>query len=46
VWIVPVVALVVALAGLTAAFARWRRREEAETSDEDRELVERALHDR
>jgi cytochrome c-type biogenesis protein CcmH len=45
VWVLPVVALVLALAGLTAAFARWRRRAEVETSDEDRALVEQALHD-
>lgn len=46
VWILPVVALVVALAGLTAVFARWRRLEGSTTSEADREIVERALHDR
>lgn len=46
VWILPVVALVLALAALTAAFARWRRTSVEETSDDDRALVERALRDR
>jgi cytochrome c-type biogenesis protein CcmH len=46
VWILPVVALVLALAGLTAAFARWRRMSPDETSDDDRALVERALRRR
>lgn len=46
VWILPVVALVVALAGLMAAFARWRRRDGTATSEDDRQLVEQALHDR
>lgn len=46
VWILPVVALVLALAGLTAAFARWRRMSPDETSDEDRALVDRALRRR
>jgi cytochrome c-type biogenesis protein CcmH len=45
VWVLPVVALVLALAGLTAAFARWRRRVEVTTSDADRQLVEQALRD-
>lgn len=43
VWILPVVALVVALAGLTAVFARWRRTPETAATDEDRALVEQAL---
>jgi len=43
VWILPVVALVVALAALSAAFARWRRAPATAATDEDRELVERAL---
>lgn len=43
VWVLPVVALVLALAGLTAAFARWRRSSDVHASEEDRELVERAL---
>jgi cytochrome c-type biogenesis protein CcmH len=48
VWIIPVVALVVALAGLTAAFARWRRREDLDVADAeaDRRIVDQALHDR
>ena len=46
VWILPVVGLVLALAGLTAAFARWRRMTPDETSDEDRALVDRAMRDR
>jgi cytochrome c-type biogenesis protein CcmH len=46
VWVVPVVALVLALAGLTATFARWRRRTAAVTSDEDRALVDAALRGR
>jgi cytochrome c-type biogenesis protein CcmH len=46
VWILPVVALVVAFAGLAAAFARWRRGSETSASDADRALVEQALHDR
>ena len=43
VWTIPVVAGVAAVAGLAAVFVRWRRREEAEVSDEDRALVEEAL---
>lgn len=43
VWILPVVALVVALAALSAAFARWGRSPATGATDEDRELVERAL---
>lgn len=48
VWMLPVVAFVVALAGLTAAFARWRRREglAAGDAEADRRLVDQALHDR
>ncbi len=46
VWIVPVVALVLALAGLSAAFARWRRTSPATASDADRALVDDALHGR
>lgn len=43
VWILPVVALVVALATLAAAFARWRRTPQTAATDEDRALVEQAL---
>ena len=46
VWVVPVVALVLALAALSATFARWRRRATARASDEDRALVDAALHRR
>jgi cytochrome c-type biogenesis protein CcmH len=46
VWILPVVALVVALAALSAAFARWRRTPATAATDEDRHLVERALEER
>lgn len=46
VWILPVVAVVVALMALSAAFARWRRAPEIEATDEDRALVERALRER
>ncbi len=45
VWIIPVVAIVVAVAGLAAAFARWRRSEDVQTTDEDRALVAAALAD-
>jgi cytochrome c-type biogenesis protein CcmH len=46
VWALPVVFLVLALAGLTATFARWRRASAGAASDEDRALVEQALADR
>jgi cytochrome c-type biogenesis protein CcmH len=46
VWVLPVVALVIALAGLAAAFARWRRTPERHASDADRALVEEALERR
>ncbi len=46
VWILPVVALIVALAALTATFARWRRTPSAVASDEDRALVDQALSSR
>lgn len=42
VWILPVVALVLAIAGLAVAFRRWRTRTGVPVSDEDREMVERA----
>jgi cytochrome c-type biogenesis protein CcmH len=41
VWVLPVAALVVALAGLFVAFRRWRALP-AELTDEDREAAERA----
>jgi cytochrome c-type biogenesis protein CcmH len=43
VWILPVVALVFAAAGLTVAFRRWHARTEGEISDSDRRLVEAAM---
>jgi cytochrome c-type biogenesis protein CcmH len=45
VWLVPVVAVVVAVVGLGLAFARWRPRRggAVPVSDGDREAVERAL---
>ena len=46
VWILPVVALVVALAGVSAALARWRRTTATSASDADRALVEQALRER
>jgi cytochrome c-type biogenesis protein CcmH/NrfF len=46
VWILPVVALVVALLALSAAFARWRRAPPTAATDADRALVDQALRDR
>lgn len=46
VWVLPVAALVLGLAGLSAAFARWRRPSSASATDEDRSLVEQALSER
>jgi cytochrome c-type biogenesis protein CcmH len=44
VWVVPVIAVVGAIAGLAVAFARWRpRRTSVKVSDADRALVEAAL---
>lgn len=43
VWVLPVVALVLGLAALSAVFARWRRAPALDATDEDRALVERAL---
>jgi cytochrome c-type biogenesis protein CcmH/NrfF len=45
VWILPVAALVVALAGMALAFHRWRRRTVVTVTDADRALVDRALDD-
>jgi len=42
VWVLPVVALVVALGGLVLAFRRWHRLTLAEVSDADRERVAQA----
>src|SRR5690606_29052673 len=46
VWVLPVVALVLGLAGVAAAFARWRRTPLTHASDADRALVEDALSER
>lgn len=43
VWMLPVVALVLGLAGVGAAFARWRREPSGSASEADRELVAKAL---
>ncbi len=43
VWILPVVALVFAVAGLAVAFRRWHANGEGEISDADRRLVEAAM---
>jgi cytochrome c-type biogenesis protein CcmH len=43
VWVIPVAALVIALAGLTMAFRRWGERSTVSASDADRALVEEAL---
>jgi len=45
VWVIPVIAVVIAVAGLSVAFARWRPRQAATVSDDDRALVDRALRD-
>ncbi len=46
VWVLPVVALIVAFAALAAAFTRWRRSPPSAASDADRALVEQALEER
>jgi cytochrome c-type biogenesis protein CcmH/NrfF len=43
VWILPVIALVLGLAGVSAAFARWRRTPSSAVTEADRALVEQAL---
>jgi cytochrome c-type biogenesis protein CcmH len=45
VWVVPVVALVLALAGLALAFRRWSSPTDHHASAADRALVDRALAD-
>ena len=42
VWIIPVVAVALAAAGLALAFRRWRRRPSVSASDEDRRRVAEA----
>jgi cytochrome c-type biogenesis protein CcmH len=44
VWVLPVVALVLAVGGLIVAFRRWRLAPDTVPSDEDRALVEAARH--
>lgn len=44
VWVLPVAGLIVAVAALAAAFRRWRREQPGTPSDEDRRLVDAALH--
>jgi cytochrome c-type biogenesis protein CcmH len=43
VWVVPVIAVVLAIAGLALAFARWRSRPSLTVTHDDRVLVEAAL---
>ncbi|MGH8975855.1 MAG: cytochrome c-type biogenesis protein, partial [Acidimicrobiia bacterium] len=43
VWALPIAALVLAGAGLALAFRRWGRDAPGPPSDDDRDLVERAL---
>jgi cytochrome c-type biogenesis protein CcmH len=43
VWVLPVVALVVALAGLALAFRRWNEPAATRATDADRALVDEAL---
>jgi cytochrome c-type biogenesis protein CcmH len=43
VWVIPVAALVLALAGVAFAFRRWRSAPSAQSTPADRELVDRAL---
>lgn len=45
VWVIPVVAVIVASAALVATFRRWSRDGAPSADDEDRELVERFLAD-
>ena len=44
VWVLPVLALAAAVAGLTVAFRRWKPKGRRVT-EEDRALVERAIHE-
>ena len=45
VWALPVVALVMAIAGLALAFRRWSEPAPARATDDDRALVSRALEE-
>jgi cytochrome c-type biogenesis protein CcmH len=42
VWVIPVVVVVLAFAGLVAVFLKWRREEQSVATDEDRALVAQA----
>lgn len=44
VWILPIVALALGIAALVIVFRRWSSMPQERASDEDRELVESALH--
>ncbi|CAB4599295.1 unannotated protein [freshwater metagenome] len=44
VWILPIVALAVGIAALVIVFRRWASMPQERATDEDRELVESALH--
>ena len=44
VWVLPVVALVIAAAALGFAFRRWRESSPVAVTEDDRELVERLRH--
>ena len=44
-WVLPVLAVVAAIAGLALAFARWRPRRAAAVTPADRMLVDQALRD-
>ena len=44
-WVLPVLAVVAAIAGLALAFARWRPRRPAAVTPADRMLVDQALRD-
>lgn len=43
IWVLPVVALILGIAGLVVTFRRWRARGAVVASDEDRAMVQAAL---
>jgi cytochrome c-type biogenesis protein CcmH len=45
VWVLPVVAVVLAAGGLAVAFHRWRTMPDLALTDEDRSIVERYRHE-
>jgi len=45
VWVLPVVAVVLAAGGLAVAFHRWRTVPDVAVTDEDRSIVERYRHE-